>query len=296
MATQQSRKSGSSHGKASGGKSGSSSGQKARNGSRSQSSRGGSARHGRQSEQGSSRPKLRGEESGSGQSQDQGDRNGGGLKGAGSKMVDSVKQHPFAASAIGVGIAAGLTYMAVRAFRSGGGQEQEDGQQDQDASDEGDSQMSSQTEGEEDDGGEEEGGEEEDEEDPAGMMGRARDALGSAGSRMGQGVGSLWENHPLAVSTGILGVGLAAGMLLPSTRSEKRLFGSTSGKLTGRLRSAGEQLFEQGREIASKVMTETTDTLREEADREGLTPDRLARKVKRIVGKLKEAVVNAATE
>ena len=295
MATQQSRKSGSSHGKSSGGKSGSSSGQKTRNGSRGQSSRGGSGRHGRQSEAGSSRSKSRGQESSSAPSQDQGNGNGGGLKGAGSKMVDSVKQHPFAASAIGVGIAAGLTYMAVRAFRGAGSQEQEDGQQDQDSSDEGDAQMSSQTEGEEDDGGDEEGGEEEDEEDP-GLMSRARDALGSAGNRMGQGVGSLWENHPLAVSTGILGVGLAAGMLLPSTRSEKRLFGGTSGKLTGRLRSAGQELLEQGKEIASKVMTETTDTLREEADREGLTPDRLARKVNRIAGKVKEAVVNAATE
>jgi hypothetical protein len=289
MATQQSsRKSGSSHGKSPGGKGGSSSAHKTRNGSRGQSGRGASARHGRQSERGSGRSKSRREESGSGQLQEQGDGGAGGLKGAGSKMVDSVKQHPFAASAIGVGIAAGLTYMAVRAFRGGGSQDQEDGQQDQDA-DEGDAQMSSQREGEEDEGGDdEEGGEEDDEEDP-GLMSRTRDALGS-------GVGSLWENHPLAVGAGILGVGLAAGMLLPSTRSEKRLFGGTSGKLTGRLRSAGQELFDQGKEIASKVMSETTDTLREEAEREGLTPDRLSRKVKRIASKVKDAVVNAATD
>lgn len=293
MATHQSsRKSGSSHGKSGGSKGGSSSGSKTRNGSRGHSERGRSSRHGRPGAQASSSPGSRGRESGAGESQEQG--GAASVKGAGSKVVDSVKQHPLAASAIGVGIAAGLTYMAVRAFR--GPSEQEDGQQDQDGSDEGDAQMSSQTAGEEDEGGDdEEGGEEEDEEDP-GLISRTRDALGSAGSRIGQGASSLWENHPLAVGAGILGAGIAAGMLLPSSDSEKRLFGRTSGKLTGRIRSAGQELFEQGKEIASKVMTETTETLREEADREGLTPDRLARKMKRIVNKVKDAVVTAATE
>lgn len=293
MATQhRSKKAGSSHAKSSGSRPGSTSGGKSRNGSGGRSDRGPSARHGRPGQRSSERSKGGGNEgrAGSG-SQEQGggmSRAAEGAKGAGSKMVDSVKQHPIAASAIGVGIAAGITYMAVRAFRDSAAQDQgqEDAQQDQDY-DESEPEMGSQTEGEEDDGGEEEeGGEEEDEEDPAGRI----------ASRMKQGAGRLWESYPLAVSAGILGVGVAAGMLLPSTRSEKRLFGGTSGKLTGRLRSAGQELLEQGKEIASKVMSETTETLQEEAEREGLTPDRLSRKVKRIASKVKDAVVNAATD
>jgi hypothetical protein len=333
MATQRGNKGTSSaHGKATSGKSksSSSSSEKNRNGSRGGSSRqSASARHGRESRESSGQSKGASANKGSESSpqQEQGgmvSRAAGGVKDAGSKVADSVKQHPIAASAIGMGIAAGLTYMAVRAIQGASAaqdQAQDEGQDqgnDEGMEDQGDAEMSSQTEGEEDEGGDEdEEGSEDDEDDP-GLMRRTRNALSSVGGRIGgamrngasavgqtagegyragkETLGGVWENHPVAVGAGILAMGLAAGMLLPSTKSEKRLFGGSSGKLTGRFKSAGQELLEQGKEIASKVVSEAGETLREEAEREGLTPDRLSRKVKRIAGKLKDAVVNAATE
>jgi len=334
MATQRSSKgTSSSHGKGASGKSRSSSpssSPKNRNGTQgSASKRSASARHGR--EESSSKPKSqrenRGDQSSSPQDEQGGmmSRAAGGVKGAGSKVTDTVKQHPIAASAIGVGIAAGLTYMAVRAIKGSSaaqdqGQDTDQGQDDQayddEREDQGDAQMSSQTEGEEDDAGdEEEEGSDDDEEDP-GLMGRTRNALSSVGGRMGgamrngassvgqtvsQGyqagketLGNVWENHPLAVGAGILALGVAAGMLIPSTKQEKRLFGGSSNKLSDRLRSAGRELLDQGKEIASKVVSEAGETLREEAEREGLTPERLSRKVRRIAAKLKDSVVDAA--
>ena len=111
-----------------------------------------------------------------------------------------------------------------------------------------------------------------------------------------QKAGEFWEQHPLIVGAGILAVGVAVGMLLPSTKAEKDLAGGPAGKLTKRLRSAGQELLEQGKEIAGKVVSETGDAVREVADREGLTPDKLARKVKRIAGRVKDAVANAIEE
>ena len=334
MATQRSSKgtSSSSHGKGASGKSKSSSSEKNRNGAQGGSSKqSASARHGRESQERSRKPRSRSEERGSEsspQEQEQGgsmSRAAGGVKGAGSKVAETVKQYPIAASAIGVGIAAGLTYMAVRVIKGSSAsqdQRQDEGEEDQGyddegAEDQGEAEMSSQTEGEEDEGGEEdEEGSDDDEEDP-GFMGRTRKAFGSVGGRMGgamrngassvgqsvghgyqagkEKLGNVWQN-PVAVGAGILAAGMAAGMLLPSTTQEKRLFGGSSGKLSGRLRSAGQELLEQGKEIASKVVSEAGDTLREEAEREGLTPDRLSRKVRRIASKLKDSVVDAATE
>jgi hypothetical protein len=56
-------------------------------------------------------------------------RAGDGIKGAGSKAVESVKQHPVAASVVGEGLAAGVAYLASRAFRGSG--QQRPGESDQ---------------------------------------------------------------------------------------------------------------------------------------------------------------------
>jgi len=271
-------------------------------------------------------------------------RAAGGVKGAGSRAVESVKQHPVAASVVGAGLATGIAYLATRAVRGSTQRQpgQSDAQQPQDQM-EPDAQGSAQAQGEEGDEQEEEGQGESDEEDapdddesesggrfsnsrnsqagrmtgedeaqdededdssPLARFGeklrRGASAVGSSaehGYEIGkQKVGEFWEQHPLIVGAGILAVGVAVGMLLPSTKAEKELAGGPAEKLTKRLRSAGRELLDQEKEIAGKVVSETGDAVREVADREGLTPDKLAKKVKRIAGRVKDAVANAIEE
>ena len=248
-------------------------------------------------------------------------RAAGGIRGAGAKTVDTVKQHPVTTALIGAGVAAGISVLAWRALRGsqGSGQEQQErepqdmGQEHEDAG----QQAQGSYEGEEGEGeGEEEGGEEEDEpeasregddesdnEESRGLLGsRLGGALKGGASAAQQGyeygkekLGGVWHDHPLMTGAGILALGIAAGMLLPGTGAEKKMFGRTSGKLTDKIRSAGRELLEQGKQAAGKVVTEAGSALRDEVEKEGLSPDKLARKVKRIAGRIKD-VISDATE
>ncbi len=246
-------------------------------------------RHGRGS---SSKSKSTGNGSSSSKSspeqagQDQGimSKATGGIRDAGSKVYDTIRQHPIAASLVGAGITAGVAILAVRAIRGISdqqGEEDQQGDEGQDQMDSGDAEGSA--EGEEGQEGEDEGGEEEGEGDS--------DDEDDICSR-----GKFWQRHPLAIGAGLMGLGTAAGMLLPSTGIEKKLFGSASDKFTDRFKSAGQKLFKQGKQMASKVISETGSALSEEAEREGLSPDKLATKVTRIAGRLKDVVAHAVED
>ena len=93
-----------------------------------------------------------------------------------------------------------------------------------------------------------------------------------------------------------LAAGLAAGYLIPSTSQEDRLVGEASDKLTGRVKKGGQALFRQGRSIAGKVVQKTVNTTAESIEREGLAPDKLGKKVKKVLGNVREAVANAIEE
>ena len=89
-------------------------------------------------------------------------------------------------------------------------------------------------------------------------------------------IGILWENHPLAIGTGILALGVAAGMLLPASRIEGGLLGG-AGQFTDKLATAGKNWLDQGAEFAGRVASETGNAIRGEAERAGLTPEKLSR-------------------
>lgn len=247
-------------------------------------------------------------------------------KDASNKAIDSVKQHPVSAAMIGAGVA-GLGLLAAKLVKDWAGSGEE-GQEQQPQDRAGEEDMGEQSEQLEDPGPEEgeesyepqafggdEGEEQQSEDDggdkeAGGLMGRARDAWGAmrnSASSVGQTVeegyeygkdklGTIWEDHPLAVSASLLALGVAAGMLIPTSRAEKKIFGRTSGKLTDKIRTTSRELIEQGSELAGRVISETGTALREEAEREGLSPDKLARKVKRIAGRIKDVISDAASE
>jgi len=105
-----------------------------------------------------------------------------------------------------------------------------------------------------------------------------------------------WQDHPLFICVAALAAGVAAGMLLPGSPAEDRTMGKASDRITGRLRNAAQDLLGQGREVVGRVVSEATDTVTREAEREGLTPDRLGKKVKRVVSQVRQAVNDAIEE
>jgi hypothetical protein len=90
--------------------------------------------------------------------------------------------------------------------------------------------------------------------------------------------------------------GAAAGFLLPPTRQEDRLVGKTSDKVAGRFKKAGQDFFRQGRSVASRALHEAVNTAASEAEREGLTPDRLGKKFKRVFSNVRDAVAESIQE
>jgi len=105
-----------------------------------------------------------------------------------------------------------------------------------------------------------------------------------------------WHNHPLLMAAAALAAGAAVGWILPSTRQENRLVGKTSDKLTGRIKETTAQLWDQGRTVAGRVINEAVDATAREIEREGLSPDRLGKKVKRVASHVRDAVAEAVQE
>lgn len=94
-------------------------------------------------------------------------------------------------------------------------------------------------------------------------------------------VATTWDEHPLAVGLGLLAAGVAAGMLLPAPKGET--ITRAARKLSDRVTSTGEELLGSARNL----VTSSARAASREAKRQGLMPNQLGRKVKR--------VANAAT-
>jgi hypothetical protein len=240
----------------------------------------------------------------------------------GGGVGDQIKQHPITAAALG----AGLTLLAAQGLRMaiGAGRDQAGGEA-PDAFGSGEDQYEEDQGGEEEDDArgasasseEEEGdddqGEEGDESSGGftGRLGRLGSKVGSAfrgsgnairrGARSGfergrQGAGEAWHSHPLFVCGAALTAGAVAGFLLPSTSQEDSLLGKTSDKVAGRFKKAGQDFFRQGRSIAGRALHEAVNATATEAEREGLTPDRLGKKFKRVFSNVRDAVAESIQE
>jgi len=115
------------------------------------------------------------------------------------------------------------------------------------------------------------------------------------------------EERPLAVGAAAIALGVVAGLMIPSTRKEDELMGETRDRLMERAKEVGGEALEKGKQVA----TVAVDTLKEEAERQDLTPEKLAEKVrtvakeatstvkeegKRQVSDLKETVTQGAEQ
>ncbi|MEA2734660.1 MAG: hypothetical protein QOE14_1111, partial [Humisphaera sp.] len=121
------------------------------------------------------------------------------------------------------------------------------------------------------------------------------DDAAEASHRGSRDWGNLY-NHPLVICATAAAVGAAAAYFLPSTDLENRMMGKSADRVNRRLRKATRGLFGEGENVFSRAISEVTSAAAREAEREGLTPDRLGRKVKRIVSHVRQAVTDAVDE
>jgi len=86
------------------------------------------------------------------------------------------------------------------------------------------------------------------------------------------------EERPLALGAAAIALGVVAGLMIPSTRKEDELMGETRDRLMDRAKEVGGEALEKGKQVAHVAV----DTLKEEAERQDLTPEKLAEKVRTV--------------
>jgi len=93
--------------------------------------------------------------------------------------------------------------------------------------------------------------------------------------------GGFWETmeeRPLALGAAAIALGVVAGLMIPSTRKEDELMGETRDRLMERAKEVGGEALEKGKQVAHVAV----DTLKEEAERQDLTPEKLVEKVRTV--------------
>ena len=193
--------------------------------------------------------------------------------------------------------------------------EAEDQADDAEDADEEDDEDAGEEDDEDDDasaGGQAGDSDDEDDEDDEGAGGSslgqfARNSLSRIGSAMRGGTSNLsraagrgydrgrdiggggWQSNPLVICAASLAAGAALGFLLPSTKQEDRLMGKPSDRIAGRLKNVSSKVVDQGR----KAFSDAADATAKEAEREGLTPSQLGKKVKKIAAHIRDAIADA---
>ena len=118
---------------------------------------------------------------------------------------------------------------------------------------------------------------------------------GRYGRRAREGIVETFYEHPLVLGSIGLAVGAAIGAALPPTRTEDELMGETRDRLKREAEEAGREQFAKARAAAGAAV----DAAREEADRQGLTPEAAKAGAESMRGKVErvaEAAKEAATE
>jgi hypothetical protein len=97
------------------------------------------------------------------------------------------------------------------------------------------------------------------------------------------------DQQPLVVGAAAIAIGLVAGLLVPSTRREDELMGERRDDLMQRAQERGREVLDKGKHVAQAAV----QTVKAEAEQQGLSPSVLAEKVKTIG---RDALDQAKTE
>jgi hypothetical protein len=100
------------------------------------------------------------------------------------------------------------------------------------------------------------------------------------------------ETHPLTTGLGFFAMGVLGALALPHTRAEEEWVGGASRRVRDRLRERGRDYMERGKQVISSA----SDAAREEAARQGLTPEALKAKAAQVAESTKGAAERSLEE
>lgn len=107
---------------------------------------------------------------------------------------------------------------------------------------------------------------------------RVKEKAGAAYGATRDRVVSTADQHPLEVGLGCLAAGLIAGLLLPTPARLDRAVGPAADRLRQRARTAGAEALEKSKRVARAAAA----AAKSEADAQGLTPERLRQSAKQV--------------
>jgi len=114
---------------------------------------------------------------------------------------------------------------------------------------------------------------------------KMRDSTREVYSRSRQRVATTAEHHPLEVGLVALAAGLMAGLAMRTPNAVNRKLGPTADRLRDRTREAGSEMIEKGKRVAQAAAS----AVKEEAQAQGLTPERLRDQAASIADRAREA-------
>lgn len=121
-------------------------------------------------------------------------------------------------------------------------------------------------------------------------FGRLSDGASGAATvtnRARQGIEQVVQQEPLILAALGFAVGAAIGGLLPRSELEDQAVGELSGQVRGK----ADELLQAGLQAGKKIAAETFDTVKDEADKQGLTDTGASTLVEQ-VGKVAEAAAS----
>ena len=117
------------------------------------------------------------------------------------------------------------------------------------------------------------------------MTARMRDGTREAYTRTRERVVTTADRHPLETGLVALAAGLLVGLALPTPNRVNRTVGATADRLRERTRQSGSELLEKGKRVAQAAV----NAVKDEAQAQGLTPERLREKANAVAERAKEA-------
>lgn len=117
------------------------------------------------------------------------------------------------------------------------------------------------------------------------MSARVRDGTREAYTRTRERVVTTADQHPLEVGLVALAAGVLVGLALPTPGPVDRTVGATADRLRDRTKQAATETFEKGKRVAQAAFSAVKD----EAQAQGLTPERLREKAGALADRAKEA-------
>lgn len=109
-----------------------------------------------------------------------------------------------------------------------------------------------------------------------------RERMAGIRSRLDQGrdrAAEILDEYPLFIGISALAIGVFIGMALPTSRRERRMLGSKASRWREEISGHAEHLIERGKEVAQA----TAEAIKDEARRQGLTPEGLKESARQVI-------------